>query len=453
VKYVFRIVCALLSAASVGTAVSVVQSSRMPNLVPAVDPVVFAEATAAAPLAILPAAVPPETAASTTTQPTAARPKPVNYAKVKGNKITDGTEYTIPRGQEKDEDPEYRRAAAPKPTAAPTTEPPGTRAPDANGTAANENPGKDTAAKTAPQNGWHAVSAKRYYYRSGKVLTGYQTISGRKYFFEKDGTLSSKVGIDVSKWNGNIDWAAVRASGVDYAMIRVGYRGFGKAGTIVLDERFKQNILGAAAAGLDCGVYFYTQAITAAEAKAEANFVLAAIEGFTLTYPIAYDLEDAGSSTARTNGLTNKQRTDFALAFCDTIKKAGHRAVYYVNLDWLTRIVDTTRLAGYELWLAHYTPGVTSCTQSFRMWQYSDKGRVNGISGDVDLNIELVDYRSEKPSAPAPQPSVPAPQPSAPAPQTSAPAPQTSAPAPQTSAPTPQSPEEPSETQEHTKSE
>ena len=422
--YAAKALCALLCATTVGAAVVVIQHSKLPVPLPEPLPVALQTEIITMPFTTLQdtthsAADPASTTAITTTRVMTTQlttAKLIDFAKGKDNKITKDPKYRVDPAKEKDEDPQYRSSAPPETTrattAAATTLPPTTVAsttreftatteqssgePNLSGTSAQETTARETTtAKPALQNGWYSVDEKRYYYRSGMALTGHQTIDSRKYFFEADGVLSSKVGIDVSKWNGNIDWLAVKAAGVDYVMIRVGYRGYGKAGNIVLDECFKQNILGAHAAGLDCGVYFYTQAITAAEAREEATFVLAAIEGFPLTYPIAYDLEDAGD-TARTKNLSNAQRTDFALAFCDTIKTAGQRAVYYINLDWLTRIVAVDRLADYDLWLAHYTPGMTSCTRSYRMWQYSSKGRVNGINGDVDLNIGLYDYAADK---------------------------------------------------------
>lgn len=253
-----------------------------------------------------------------------------------------------------------------------------------------------TFAAAAGQSGWQTVGGNRYYYSNGKALTGYQTISGRKYYFDAKGVLTSKVGIDVSEWNGTIDWKKVKAAGVDYAIIRVGYRGY-ETGKIVMDKYFARNIAGANAAGVDCGVYFYTQAITKAEAREEARFVLKAIKGYTVKYPIVYDIEEVPSANARTktNKLTNKDRTDFCIAFCKRIRLSLKKPMIYANKYWLTTALETSRLEKYDIWLAHYT-NMTNYTGKFQMWQYSNTGKVSGISGNCDLNISLVDYAAKR---------------------------------------------------------
>jgi len=252
-----------------------------------------------------------------------------------------------------------------------------------------------TSAKPPPPlNGWHVDEGKTYFYNNGTAVKGYQTMSGVRYFFDAAGVLSSKVGIDVSYYQGNINWTEVKNAGVDFVMIRVGFRGWGSAGSLLIDNRFVASITGANAAGLQCGVYFYSQAITVAEAVEEAQFTLAAIKGYQLTYPVAYDIEDAEAAGARTNGLTNQQRTDFSAAFCDTIKSAGYTPMVYSNKHWLETKLDMNRLSVYDTWLAHYAT-TTNYARSFTMWQYTSTGRVNGITGNVDRNVGLFDYAAK----------------------------------------------------------
>lgn len=242
-----------------------------------------------------------------------------------------------------------------------------------------------------PTNGWYIYDGKTYLYQNGKPVTGWQVIQGKKYYFDSKGVLSSKVGIDVSYAQGNIDWKKVKASGVDYVMIRVGYRGYTQGG-LYLDSDFVKNIEGATAAGLDCGVYFYSQAITVEEAILEADFVLKAIKGYKLTYPIAFDTEYVSDPAARTHGLTDKQRTDFAIAFCERIKNNGYYPTIYASKSWLLDEMEFSRINGkFDIWLAHYIEQ-TNFPYKYQMWQYTDSGKVTGISGYVDLDISLFDY-------------------------------------------------------------
>lgn len=253
---------------------------------------------------------------------------------------------------------------------------------------------KPTEKPTEPPtytDGWHIIDGKTYLYQNGKPVTGWQVIQGKKYYFDSTGVLSSKVGIDVSYAQGNIDWNKVKASGVDYVMIRVGYRGYTQGG-LYLDSDFVKNIEGATAAGLDCGVYFYSQAITVEEAILEADFVLKAIKGYKLTYPVAFDTEYVSDPAARTHGLTDKQRTDFAIAFCERIKNNGYYPTIYASKSWLLDEMEFSRINGnFDIWLAHYTEQ-TNFPYTYQMWQYTDSGKVTGISGSVDLDISLFDY-------------------------------------------------------------
>ena len=251
--------------------------------------------------------------------------------------------------------------------------------------------GVGTFYKDPKYTGWQTLNGKLYYFNSNnQPVTGEQTISGIKYTFGPDGALaqsSTATGIDVSSWQGNIDWKAVKASGIEFAIIRVGYRGT-KTGVLVEDTYFKQNIKGATEAGLKVGVYFFTQAITEAEAVEEASMVLSLTSGYNLAYPIFVDTEN-GSGNARANGLDKNTRTNCVAAFCKTIQTAGKKAGVYASKSWYEKKLNTDQLNNYCIWVAQYN---TECTYKGRysIWQYTETGKVPGINGNVDLNISYM---------------------------------------------------------------
>lgn len=191
-------------------------------------------------------------------------------------------------------------------------------------------------------------------------------------------------GIDVSKWNSEIDWQEVKADGVEFAMLREGY---GKKNPNQIDKRFKENYNGAKAAGIPVGVYHYSYADSVADAKAEAQFCLENIKGMQLEYPIAFDLEDKEQLK-----LNNRQRTDIVKAFCSEIEKAGYYVVLYCNLNWWNNYLIKDELKKYDLWLAQWS--VAKPSVECGIWQYSDCGKIDGINGNVDLNISYKDYPS-----------------------------------------------------------
>lgn len=239
---------------------------------------------------------------------------------------------------------------------------------------------------TAPQyTGWQTIDGKLYYYTSDhQKVTGTQVISGIQYNFGSDGAVvkgSQTTGIDVSSHQGNIDWATVKAAGIDFAIIRVGYRGT-KTGVLVEDSYFKKNIQGATANGIKVGVYFFTQAVTEAEAVEEASMALSLVSGYSLSFPIFIDTE----SGSRANGLDKASRTAVVAAFCKTIANGGRTPGIYASKSWYNSNLNMSALNGYYIWVAQYA---TSCsyTGKYNMWQYSSKGRIAGISGNVDLDI------------------------------------------------------------------
>ncbi len=192
-------------------------------------------------------------------------------------------------------------------------------------------------------------------------------------------------GIDVSEYQKDIDWAKVKASGINFAILRVGYRG-STTGSIVLDKYFLNNIKGATAAGLDVGVYFFSQAITVDEAKEEANYVLSEISGYKLKYPVTFDWEPMGTSTARTNGLDTATLSSCASAFCGIIKDNGFTPMVYFNANTGYLRYDLGKIDSNDIWFAGYTD-VPSFYYNFQIWQYSSSGKVDGISGNVDMDL------------------------------------------------------------------
>ena len=239
--------------------------------------------------------------------------------------------------------------------------------------------------------GWQTLGGKLYYYNSNNVpVTGQQIISGITYTFGSDGALikgTTATGIDVSKWQGTIDWPTVKAAGIEFAIIRVGYRG-SKTGVLVEDPTFKQNIEGATKAGLKVGVYFFTQAITEAEAVEEASMALSLTKNYNLAFPIFVDTEN-GSGNARANGLDKATRTACVSAFCKTIQNSGRTAGVYASKSWYKSKLNTDQLNSYCIWVAQYN---TTCTYTgkYNIWQYTQTGRVPGIKGNVDLNISYM---------------------------------------------------------------
>ena len=238
--------------------------------------------------------------------------------------------------------------------------------------------------------GWQTIDGSTYFFdKNGNYVTGDQVIQGAKYSFGSDGKLSSgsgSMGIDVSKWNGSIDWNAVKNSGVSYVIIRCGYRG-SSTGALIEDPKFKSNIQGAKAAGLQVGVYFFSQAVNEVEAVEEASMALNLVKGYGLNYPIFLDVESSGG---RGDGVSRDTRTAVCKAFCATIQNSGYAAGVYANKTWFTEMINTGSLTGYKIWLAQYASAPTYKATRYDMWQYSSKGQVSGIKGNVDMNISYM---------------------------------------------------------------
>ena len=243
----------------------------------------------------------------------------------------------------------------------------------------------------AKYTGWQTIGDKVYYFTAeGNPVTGEQVIQGAKYNFASDGSLvvgSGTLGIDVSKWNGNINWEAVKNSGISYVIIRCGYRGSAQ-GVLIEDPKFQANIKGASAAGLKVGIYFFSQAVDEVEAVEEASMVLGQIKGYTISYPVFIDVEASGG---RGDAIDKDTRTAVCRAFCQTIQNGGYTAGVYSNKFWLENKIDTKSLGAYKIWLAQYAAAPTYAGR-YDLWQYRSTGSVSGISGNVDMNISYLGY-------------------------------------------------------------
>lgn len=211
-------------------------------------------------------------------------------------------------------------------------------------------------------------------------------------------------GIDVSQWQGNIDWQKVKGAGVQFAMLRAGY------GRNNLDTKFHRNAQGAIAAGIPIGLYWFSYALNVEMARREAQYAVEVAKKYKITWPIAYDLEYDTVSYAVKNGvaITKSLATQMAIAFCEEIKRLGYIPMVYTNLDYLNRYFDRSKLP-YDLWYAQYAS--TASVADKEIWQYSSKGSVPGIAGNVDMNHGYKDYGNGGDSKPDPAPT-PSPAPS-----------------------------------------
>lgn len=207
------------------------------------------------------------------------------------------------------------------------------------------------------------------------------------YTYE-DSRYRSELGIDVSYHNGEVDWQAVKDAGMKFVMIRVGYRGYSE-GQINLDERFEQYIQGAENAGLDVGVYFFSQAINEEEAREEAAFTVNTIDKYEITMPVAYDFETVEWADARGNHISVQQRTKNAVVFAENVKEAGYTPMIYASSDTYDALYDYRYLTTYATWIAQYNEDNTY-PYSFSMWQYSKEGIENTALGGMDLNIAFI---------------------------------------------------------------
>ena len=229
---------------------------------------------------------------------------------------------------------------------------------------------------------WYLLS------ETGEMLTGWQKVDGEWKYFNKDGRWiddtsaieNTIMGIDVSYWQEKIDWDAVKGEGVQFTFIRVGH------GDRKLDTRFKENISEANRVGIPAGVYFYSTAQTEEEALLDAQFVIDSVQGYTISYPIVIDMEDASQID-----LGKEKITDMVIAFCDEIRAAGYTPMIYCNENWYKNYIDFERLGDIERWIARYAVKGSSNIQR-DIWQAGSTTRLNGIKGNADIDFAYTDY-------------------------------------------------------------
>ena len=204
--------------------------------------------------------------------------------------------------------------------------------------------------------------------------------NGHLLTYEGDDNYTSRLGVDVSEHQGYVDWQTLKDNGFSFAFIRLGYRGYGQEGRICLDKEFHRNIQNAQAAGFDVGVYFFAQAVNEEEAREEADFVLQNLQGYTLQLPVVYDPESILDDEARTDNVSGEQFTKNTEVFCSAVAEA---------MLWEAFELDLEKLSEYPLWYADYEPAPQT-PYHFRFWQYTNVGQVPGITGNADLNIEMI---------------------------------------------------------------
>lgn len=239
----------------------------------------------------------------------------------------------------------------------------------------------------ASEGAYHFVLINRELKQNSYMEENLNVLNNGLVEYVENGTVISHKGIDVSKHQGEIDWAKVAADGVEFAFIRVGNRGYG-SGAIVEDPQFEANVVGAITHGIKVGVYFFSQAITVEEAQEEARFVLEKVAPYKITCPIVLDVEKVADSDARMNKISTEQRTANTLAFLQAIEVAGYKTMLYHNMEMATLKLDMAQLENYQKWFAYYNKELYY-PYAYDVWQYSDKGKVDGISGDVDMNISF----------------------------------------------------------------
>ncbi|MDO5291710.1 MAG: GH25 family lysozyme [bacterium] len=242
-----------------------------------------------------------------------------------------------------------------------------------------------------------SLKSDKFYYFN---IQAYQVVNGKQVVVANSGDVkarSNKIGIDVSKWNGNIDWKKVKAAGVEYAIVRVAY-----TTSTTAEKCYKQNIEGAQAAGIPVGVYIYSMATTEAKAKEEAEYVLQLLKGYKLQYPVAFDIEDKVQSEQGKTKAGRETNTKLTKAFCEVIKKAGYTPMIYTGCSFSKDYLNMEDLTAYDWWIAHYGSndeythytgkyhfGSKCDYQNTRFWQYSSLGTLSGVSGRFDMNYEL----------------------------------------------------------------
>lgn len=247
-----------------------------------------------------------------------------------------------------------------------------------------------SAPESAAPYGWSEESGGVYFYdNSGNVVTGLAAIDGKLCFFNEFGQKAKAFGIDVSYYNGTVDWKLIVEQGVDFVMVRMGGRGW-SSGLVYDDASASEFIRSAKAAGLDVGVYFYSTAVSPAESVAEAENIISRLRSTELDYPIYLDLEYSGQYPGgRADRLSRQERTDIIRAFCGTVLNRGYEAGIYAGQYYIETALDYEQISMYSIWLANYSENynLPSFHGSYDIWQFTDRGQIDGIIGPVDLNV------------------------------------------------------------------
>lgn len=238
--------------------------------------------------------------------------------------------------------------------------------------------------------GWRVENGNTYYYSqtTNQRVTGIQSIDNKLYYFDANGVKrDATFGIDVSKYQASVDFEKVKEAGVQFVIIRLGYRGYG-SGTLVQDPKFEEHFTNARNAGLRVGVYCFTQAVNEDEAREEAQACVYVLNGRQLDYPIYYDTEATGTGSGRADGLGVEDRTKCAVAFCEEVKALGYQPGVYASTTWFRKRLDMSQLTKYNIWNAHYN--VASSPIACNMWQGSCTARIPGYGGQIDVNISYM---------------------------------------------------------------
>ena len=247
-------------------------------------------------------------------------------------------------------------------------------------------------AVTDPVFGWQRDGEKIYYVnQDGRCLTGLQRVDRKWYFFAPDGTKAQALGVDVSYYNEDVNWRSVRAQGIEFAIVRIGGRGW-TYGLIYGDARSRQYLHNAREAGLKVGVYFYSTAGSEREAAEEARAVLSILDGQTLDMPVFIDVEESGEyPLGRADRLGREERTRIVSAFCRVVEAGGYEAGIYSGQYFFNTRLYREGLGDRMIWIANYSSlergQVPGFGGGYTIWQFTDRGKVKGITGHTDMNV------------------------------------------------------------------
>ncbi|MCM1135945.1 MAG: hypothetical protein NC400_10270 [Clostridium sp.] len=235
---------------------------------------------------------------------------------------------------------------------------------------------------------WHEISDKIPLYTYD--FTNLKITAGKMEYYQ-DGEKNSSLGVELSENSGTVDFEALKASGVDFVMLRLGSRGY-ETGLLTLDKNFVTNITQAQNAGLEVGVYFFSQAVTEKEAAEEAEFVTSNLIPYKISYPVAFDMEYIVNDEARIDSLDEEQKTAVAKSFLSYIEREGYRPMLYGSKDWiLGELLPEKLLEDYDVWLSDQSP-VPDYPYQFRLWKYAVRQKINGVENDAPYIISFIDY-------------------------------------------------------------